>query len=162
LRLETLFWALFEPGRNAVIPNITSSHDESLVANALSSSTWSVRMQYVRRDSRLFAMLFVKGGIGFLGANWVLLPIYGARIFPVQGAGMSAAQQGMLGMSLLMGCRGIRALLGPLVAGRWSGGNQRRFRLGIIMLGIFVAMMTGVALLLPAGLWALAQRLWRP
>jgi len=200
---ETLFWALFEPGRSAVIPNITSSHDETLVANALSSTTWSVNLAigsaiggliaaafgrntvfvinaisfvvsgllikamrfrephleqvspfrpkdlfdfspivegiaYVRRDPRLFATIFVKGGIGFLGANWVLLPIFGERIFPVRLSGMSAAQQGMLGMSLLMGCRGIGALLGPLVAGRWSGNSHKRFRLGIIA-GFLVA-----------------------
>jgi MFS family permease len=306
---ETLFWALFEPGRSAVIPNITTSGDETLVANALSSTTWSVNLaigsaiggliaaafgrnsvflinsvsfvvsglliramsfrephldevppfraahlfdyspilegiDYVRRDSRLFATLFVKGGIGFLGANWVLLPMMGERVFPVRLSGMTPAEQGMLGMSLLMGCRGVGALLGPLVAGRWSGGNLRRFRLGIIvgfvtaaagyfLLGfapvIFaaglavvlahaggstcwvfsttllqlqtddrfrgrvfaaefafnvlvmsfaswsagwltdhgvavqrVAMLTGGALLLPAVLWAAAQRLWRP
>ncbi len=194
---ETLFWALFEPGRSAVIPNITANHDEALVANALSSTTWSVNLaigsaiggllaavfgrdfvflinavsfigsglliramhfrephleevppfrvrhlfdyspivegiNYVRRDPRLFATLFVKGGIGFLGANWVLLPIFGERIFPVRMGGMTEAQQGMLGMSLLMGCRGIGALVGPLVAGRWSGSSQTRFRTGII------------------------------
>src|SRR5918998_2727287 len=44
LFLETIFWAFFEPGRNAVIPNITSSTEESLVANALSSITWSVSL----------------------------------------------------------------------------------------------------------------------
>jgi hypothetical protein len=142
----------------------------------------------------------------------------------------------------LMGCRGIGALLGPLVAGRWSGSSHKRFRSGIVagflvaaagyfLLGLspvilaagcavvlahaggstcwvfsttllqiqtedrfrgrvfsaefafnvlvmsvasysaglltdkgvpvhYVAMMTGVALLIPAILWALAQRLW--
>ena len=41
LFLETTMWAFFEPARNAVIPNITRGN-ELLVANALSSTTWSV------------------------------------------------------------------------------------------------------------------------
>jgi predicted MFS family arabinose efflux permease len=41
LLLETVCWALFEPGQRAVIPNITEG-DEIPVANALSSATWSI------------------------------------------------------------------------------------------------------------------------
>src|SRR4051794_13437690 len=41
LLLETLFWALFEPGRSSVIPNITNTTEETLVANGLGSTTWS-------------------------------------------------------------------------------------------------------------------------
>ena len=52
LLLETLMWALFEPGRSAVIPNITEGGDV-VVANALSSTTWSVN----------FAIGFALGGI---------------------------------------------------------------------------------------------------
>ncbi len=37
---ETVMWALFEPARTAVVPNITSGPD-IVVANALSSTTWS-------------------------------------------------------------------------------------------------------------------------
>lgn len=193
---ETFFWALFEPGRSSVIPNITSTPEETLVANALGSTTWSVNLaigaaiggvlaamfgrnavfyinaasfvvsalliramhfrephlehvkpfhareladyspilegiRYVRRDPRLFATLFVKGGVGFLGANWVLLPIFGERIFPVRLPWLNPNSAGMVGMSLLMGSRGIGALLGPLIAGKWSGSNQTRFRSGI-------------------------------
>jgi MFS family permease len=40
---ETLMAAFFEPARNAVIPNIASA-DEVLVANTLSSATWSVNL----------------------------------------------------------------------------------------------------------------------
>ncbi len=35
-----MFWALFEPGRNSIIPNIAKG-DEVAVANALSGTTWS-------------------------------------------------------------------------------------------------------------------------
>jgi MFS family permease len=49
---ETLMWALFEPGRSAVIPNIAAG-EEVVVANALSSTTWSVN----------FAIGFALGGV---------------------------------------------------------------------------------------------------
>src|SRR4051794_17952711 len=44
LFLETIFWGLFEPGRNAVIPNLVDSEDETLVANGLSATTWSFNL----------------------------------------------------------------------------------------------------------------------
>ena len=194
LFLETSFWALFEPGRSAVIPNITSRPEESMVANALSSVTWSVglalgsgarrtagrclRTEYgihyqfrvvrrfgaadrghafkephlenappstlanwptsrrSRRESvrkarcRLLATMFVKTGTAILGANWIILPIYGERMFP---SGMKRKSAGILGMSLLFCSRGIGALIGPLVAGRWSGHNEQRMRSGIML-----------------------------
>lgn len=40
LFLETVMWALFEPGRSAILPNI-ATEEEVVVANALSSTTWS-------------------------------------------------------------------------------------------------------------------------
>lgn len=197
LFLETIFWAVFEPGRSAIIPSLTRTNEELLVANALSSTTWSFNLavgsaiggilaaafgrnfvfvmnalsflvsalllrtirireahldnlppfrarelfdfspvvegiRYVRRDSRLLATMFVKAGIGFMGTNWVLLPVFGERIYPVAIAGLDPKSAGMLGMSLLMGCRGVGALLGPLVATHWSGYNERRFRYGIV------------------------------
>lgn len=42
LFLETIFWALFEPARSAVIPNVTRGEEETVAANSLSSITWSV------------------------------------------------------------------------------------------------------------------------
>ena len=41
LTLETVGWAMFEPARSAVIPNIVRDPHEQLVANTLSSMTWS-------------------------------------------------------------------------------------------------------------------------
>ena len=80
--------------------------------------------------SRLFATMFVKTGTAILGANWIILPIFGERMFRV---GNDPASAGMLGMSLLMCSRGIGAMIGPLVAGRWSGHNEVRIRLGIVV-----------------------------
>ena len=38
----------------------------------------------------------------------------------------------MLGMSFLMGCRGLGAIVGPLVSGRWAARDERRMRVGIL------------------------------
>ena len=89
--------------------------------------------RYIRADARLFATVFVKMGGGLLGANLVLLPVFGQRIFPVHGAGFNASQGAIMGMSLLMGSRGLGALAGPLVAGRWAGARQSRLRGGIVL-----------------------------
>ncbi len=180
LVLESFMWGFFEPGRSAVLPNITKSKQELLVANALASTTWSFNLavgsfigglvavlfgrdsvfmlnsatfllsawflrrmafaephmaesrplhprdladfspvveglRYVAGDKRLLATLLVKAGLGFLGAHWVILPIFGERIFPVDLGGIDPGRAAMLGMSLLMGSRGIGALLGPVV-----------------------------------------------
>jgi len=68
-----------------------------------------------------------------MGANWVLLPIFGERIFPVHRAGFNQQQAGMLGMSLLMACRGMGAIIGPVVSGYWAAGIEARMRLGILL-----------------------------
>lgn len=87
--------------------------------------------RYIRADRRLFATVFVKLGVGLLGAHNVLLPILGARVFPVKLAGLDQSRAAMLGMSLLMGARGAGALLGPLVSGQWAGERQSRLQTGI-------------------------------
>jgi MFS family permease len=43
LALEVIFSSIFEPARNAILPNVASS-EEILPANALSSATWSVAL----------------------------------------------------------------------------------------------------------------------
>jgi MFS family permease len=196
LFLETILWALFEPGRSAVIPNIVGESD-LIAANTLSTTTWSFNfamgfavggvlaayfgrntvfvlnslsfvgsalilarlkfsephsenraplrardlmdfspvkegIRYVWRNPRLRTTIFVKAGVGFLGANWVLLPIYGERIFPIRRAGFTESQAGMLGMSLLMACRGVGAILGPVISGYWAAEVEKRMRLGIL------------------------------
>jgi predicted MFS family arabinose efflux permease len=192
LLLETVCWALFEPGRSAVVPNITMK-DEIPVANALGSATWSVNfalgaglgglvlvtfgrptvfivnslsfvasallirsmrfsephaenlpplrardlvdfspiaegVRYVRRNPRLLATIFVKGGIGLVGANWVILPVLGERVFRMQIHRLNAAQAGALGMSILLASRGIGAIGGSYLGGNFAGTNLGRLR----------------------------------
>ena len=88
-------------------------------------------IRYLRSDPRLFGTVFVKGGIGLLGANNVLLPILGERVFPVKVAGLDHDRAAMLGMSLLMGARGAGSLLGPLAGVRWAHDHESRLRRGI-------------------------------
>ena len=197
LFLETIAWGLFEPGRNASIPNIVPKQD-ILVANGLSSATWSFNLaigsaigglvavwlgrdavfiinslsfvasgllirsmcfhephaenmgplrlkhlldfspivegiRYILRDRRLSVILFAKCGLGLtMGANWVLVPIFGERVFPVKFGAMTAAAAGMLGMSLLMGCRGVGALMAPFFSSPLAGMDERKLRWGIL------------------------------
>jgi hypothetical protein len=84
--------------------------------------------RYIRADSRLLTTVFVKFGLGLMGANNVLLPILGQRVFPVKLAGVDPGRGAILGMSLLMGARGVGSLLGPLAAGWWAGGRHSRLR----------------------------------
>ena len=95
--------------------------------------------RYIRADGRRFATLFVKGGIGLLGANNVLLPILGERVFPAAFHGLDPGRGAVLGMSILMGARGAGALLGPLVSGAWAGESHSRLRLGILAGFLFAA-----------------------
>ena len=101
--------------------------------------------RYIRADRRVFATVFVKGGIGLIGANNVLLPILGQREFPVEAGGLDPTRGATLGMSLLMGARGVGALVGPLIASRIAGDRHARLRLGI--LAGFLFAMTGYLML---------------
>lgn len=88
-------------------------------------------VRYVTRNKPILALLLVKAGLGFLGTHWVLLPIFGERIFPVKMADMQRGA--MLGMSALMSARGIGALLGPIAANYWAGQRRNLMRLGILI-----------------------------
>ncbi|MCP5114933.1 MAG: MFS transporter, partial [bacterium] len=90
-------------------------------------------IRYVKNDSRLLATLLVKAGLGLLGAHWVILPIFGERIFPVDLGNLDQRRAAMMGMSLLMGARGVGALVGPLVGGYWAGQRRSRLRFGILL-----------------------------
>ena len=67
-----------------------------------------------------------------IGPSWVIFTVMGAREFAVRGHGINAAGGAMLGMSILLGGRGLGALVGPLVSARWAGESDHRLRLGIL------------------------------
>jgi len=187
---ETIMWALFEPARTAVVPNITSGRNV-VVANALSSTTWSFNfaigsalggfvaaifgrdtvfvinslsfvlsatliramrfdephaanlpplrfrdivdftpmlegVRYVARDIRLAVTLFVKTGLSFMGTNWVIIPIMGARLFPVHLANFNAQQASTMGMSVMLASRGAGAVAGAFATTLLFGSSKSR------------------------------------
>ncbi len=193
----TTMWALFEPGRTAIIPSIARNKEEIVLANALSSMTWSINLaigsaiggliawkfgrhavfvinafsfglsalllyamkvnethslnkpparlkdlidfkptiegfRYVKSDKRMWSTLLVKAGMGLLGAHWVLLPVFGERIFLWK-------QSGALSMSLLFGARGVGALIGSLLSGYLARGKPDLMRKGIFYGFLIVA-----------------------
>jgi MFS family permease len=203
LLAETTMAAFFEPAKSAVIPNIAAS-EEVLVANTLSSATWSVNLligaslggvvaallgrdaafvlnaisflvsailisgmhfrephaeaaaplrprdlvdfspvmegiAYIRSHPVLVPAVFAKAGELMVGPSWVIFTVMGAREFAVHGRGISPTGGAMLGMSILLGGRGLGALVGPLVSARWAGNNDHRLRLGILFGYITIA-----------------------
>ena len=67
-----------------------------------------------------------------VGPSWVIFTVMGAREFAFHRPGITPAGSAMLGMSILLGGRGIGAMVGPVVSARWAGGDDGRLRLGIL------------------------------
>ena len=84
------------------------------------------------RDPKLLATIFVKGGAGLMGSNWVILPVLGERVFPVHLHGLSAQQAGTLGMSTLLASRGMGAMFGAYLGGNLAGLDHARLRYMIL------------------------------
>ena len=197
LFLETVMVAFFEPARSAVIPNVVAV-DDVIVANTLSSATWSFDLaigsvlggivaawlgrdavfvinslsfaasaffisrmrfverhadaagrhpedqkagwpairagyRYIVRDKKLAAVLSLKAGIGIVGTSWVLFPVMAMRVFTLPIAGLTPERTALFGMSLLMGARGVGALVGPLFASHWAGQRESSLRKGVLV-----------------------------
>jgi MFS family permease len=90
-------------------------------------------IRYVKQDGRMFATLFVKSGNSIIASNWVLLTMLGRDRFAVNWLGVEPERAAALGVSLLMGCRGIGALTGPILQGYVAGRNQTRQRYAILI-----------------------------
>ncbi|MGH9504847.1 MAG: MFS transporter [Terriglobales bacterium] len=90
-------------------------------------------MRYVRKDRRLLAAVFAKAGELMIGPSWVLFTVMGNGYFHVHLRGIDPQRTAMLGMSLLLGARGIGAVMGPLFSARWAGHSERRLQLGILL-----------------------------
>jgi MFS family permease len=111
-------------------------------------------LRYVHRDRRLFATVLVKTGLAQMGVSWVLFTVMGQRVFPLRSPGLDPQRGAVLGMSLLMGARGLGALFGPLGAARWAGHRESRLRMGILI--GFLSVGLGYAMLGVAGSLAIA------
>ena len=75
LLAETTMAAFFEPARSAVIPNIAES-DEVLVANTLSSATWSVNLMIGAAAGGVVAAFFGRDAAFILNALSFLLSAF--------------------------------------------------------------------------------------
>jgi predicted MFS family arabinose efflux permease len=89
-------------------------------------------VRYVRKHRRLLPTLFAKAGELMIGPSWVLFTVMGNRYFHVHLRGIDPQRGAILGMSLLLGARGIGAIVGPLFSARWAGHSDHRLRLGIL------------------------------
>ena len=89
-------------------------------------------IRYIRSHPTLLPTVFSKAGELMVGPSWVIFTVMGAREFAVHGHGISETGSAMLGMSILLGGRGVGALVGPLVSARWAGRRDDRLRLGIL------------------------------
>lgn len=84
-------------------------------------------VRYARQDHRVLALIAVKFGWGLGGGVLVLIPIVASRF-----------DAGEVAIGLLMGARGIGALIGPFVGRAAVGTEERRiFRVISIALGVF-------------------------
>lgn len=90
--------------------------------------------RYVKRRSRVIALLLVKPAWGLGGGILTLLAVFGEKIFPVGGSPAT-------GIGVLFAARGIGTAVGPIVARRIAGEGKHRMQtsIGIAFLigGIF-------------------------
>jgi len=90
-------------------------------------------IRYVRNHRTILPTVFAKAGELMIGPSWVIFTVLGTREFAVHWRNVDSAGAAMLGMSILLGGRGLGALCGPLVAARWAGRSDRRLQLGILV-----------------------------
>jgi MFS family permease len=109
----------------------TEAHGPLKVRELFNYSPILDGLRYVRSDIRLTAMVMAKSGVGLLGVSWVVFPIMGERTFNLAHYGIPHERAALISMSILMGARGVGALLGPLTGARWAGRSQWRLRQGI-------------------------------
>jgi len=94
------------------------------INRALGISETIEGIRYVKRRSRVLALLLVKPAWGLGGGILTLLAVFGEKIFPV---GKSAAT----GIGVLFAARGIGTAVGPIVARRISGEGKTRMQTSI-------------------------------
>jgi MFS family permease len=101
-------------------------------------------LRYVRGRTQVLVTIFAKAGLLTIGPGWVLFTVMGQRVFPVHWHGLDPQRGALLGMSLLLGGRGVGAFVGPLISAPWAGNRESKLRLGI--LGGFLLVCAGYML----------------
>ena len=90
-------------------------------------------IRYIRSHRALLPTVFAKGGELMIGPSWVIFTVMGEREFAPHWRHIDPARGAMLGMSILLGGRGLGALFGPVISARWAGRSDSRLRLGILL-----------------------------
>jgi predicted MFS family arabinose efflux permease len=149
--LSFLVSALLILGMNFTEPHAEGVHPFRL-PELVDFSPVVAGIRYVRSHVRLRGTVLVKAGNLVIGPSWVLFTVMGQREFPVRWHGLDPTRGAFLGMSLLLGARGMGALLGPVVAAPWTGHWVERLERAIFY--GYLATAVGYTLLGVAGkLW---------
>jgi predicted MFS family arabinose efflux permease len=96
-------------------------------------------IRYIRSHRTILPTVFAKAGELMIGPSWVIFTVLGAHDFAIHWRGVDPAGAAMLGMSILLGGRGLGALFGPIASARWAGRSDRRLQLGILFGYITIA-----------------------
>ena len=108
---------------------------------------------YSKQDHRVLALLVVKGGFGLAAGVLVLLSVFAKEVF----------HAGDVGYGILMAARGVGALIGPFLARRIAGPQDRRLfpaiGLSLFTFGLFYAVFSVTPTLLLASLAVMAAHL---
>jgi MFS family permease len=130
----------------------SEARDEHEVHPGIVSAT-AETLRYARSDSRVMALLAVKGGFGLAGGVLVLLPVFATTVY----------HQGDVGIGILYGLRGVGALVGPFLAKRIAGNSERGLFTAIgaalACFGLFYLIFPFMPALLLAGLCSLGAHL---
>jgi len=149
--LSFLASALLIMGMRFAEPHVESAHPFH-IRELVDFSPILAGIRYVRSQVRLRFTVLVKAGNLIIGPSWVLFTVMGQREFPVRWHGLDPARGAFLGMSILLGARGLGALLGPLWTAPWAGHHMDRLERAIF--GGYLATSLGYVLLGAAGhLW---------
>ncbi len=90
-------------------------------------------IRYIRNHRTILPTVFAKAGELMIGPSWVIFTVLGAHEYAVRWHHIDPARGAMLGMSILLGGRGVGALFGPIISARWAGRSDRRLQLGILL-----------------------------
>jgi MFS family permease len=127
-----------------VEPHVQGAHPFH-VRELLDFSPFVAGIRYVRAHVRLRSTVLIKAGNLVIGPSWVLFTVMGQREFPVRWHGLDPVRGAFLGMSLLLGARGLGALLGPMITAPWAGSAQKKLEAAIFW--GYIAVATGYTLL---------------
>jgi MFS family permease len=111
--------------------------------------------RYIAHDPKMTALVSLKGGVSIVGTSWVLFPVMAMWVFALPVHNITPERSALFGMSLLMGARGVGALIGPLLASRWTGQREANLRRAVLA-GFFTGGVGYVLLSLTHNIWLAA------